>query len=82
MAGMLAYETAVGTAVGVAISVTTIPAAAYVGCAIGLGTDTSAGGALEVLATNVVCIVAGSASTLAIPRRRRRTTSRDHRTRG
>lgn len=75
MAGMLAYETAAGTAVGVAISVTTIPAAAYVGCAIGLGTSTSAGGALEVLATNVVCIVAGSTSTLAVQHHRRRKTS-------
>ena len=37
MAGMLAYETAAGSAVGVAISVTTIPAAAYVGCALGSG---------------------------------------------
>ena len=58
MAGMLADETAAGAAVGVAISVTTIPAAAYVGCAIGLGdAASSGGGALEVLATNVVCIV-------------------------
>jgi uncharacterized hydrophobic protein (TIGR00271 family) len=37
MAGMLAYETAGSAAVGVAISVTTIPAAAYVGVAAGLG---------------------------------------------
>ena len=37
MAGMLAYETAGSEAVGVAISVTTIPAAAYIGCAVGLG---------------------------------------------
>jgi len=81
MAGMLAYETAVGTAVGVAISVTTIPAAAYAGCAVGLGTGTSAGGALEVLATNVVCIVAGSAATLAVQRLPQRTTSRGHPTR-
>ncbi len=36
MAGMLAYETASGAAVGVAISVTTIPAAAYIGCSLGL----------------------------------------------
>jgi len=81
MAGMLAYETAVGAAVGVAISVTTIPAAAYAGCAIGLGTGTSASGALGVLATNVLCIVAGSTSTLVVQHRWRRTTSGDHRTR-
>jgi uncharacterized hydrophobic protein (TIGR00271 family) len=72
MAGMLAFETAAGAAVGVAISVTTIPAAAYAGCAIGLGASESAGGALEVLATNVVCIVAGSTLTLLVQRRSRR----------
>ena len=71
MAGMLAYETAAGAAVGVAISVTTIPAAAYAGCALGLGARESAGGALEVLATNVVCIVAGSTLTLLVQRRSR-----------
>ena len=37
MAAMLAYETASGAAVGVAISVTTIPAAAYIGCSLGPG---------------------------------------------
>ena len=37
MAGMLAYGTAGSAAVGVAISVTTIPAAAYAGVAAGLG---------------------------------------------
>ena len=42
MAGMLAYETAAGAAVGVAISVTTIPAAAYVGCSVGLGSQRGA----------------------------------------
>ncbi len=72
MAGMLAYETAAGSAVGVAISVTTIPAAAYVGCALGLGTDADGFGALEVLATNVVCIVAGSTLTLLVQLRSRR----------
>ena len=45
MAGMLAYETAGGAAVGVAISVTTIPAAAYLGCAVGLGTEDGRPGA-------------------------------------
>jgi uncharacterized hydrophobic protein (TIGR00271 family) len=75
MAGMLAYETATGTAVGVAISVTTIPAVAYAGCAIGLGSGTDAGGAIEVLATNVLSIVAGSTATLAVQRHQRPTTS-------
>ena len=72
MAGMLAYETAAGSAVGVAISVTTIPAAAYIGCSVGLGTDDHGGGALSVLAVNVVCIVTGSTATLLVQRRRRR----------
>ncbi len=72
MAGMLAYETAGSAAVGVAISVTTIPAAAYLGCSIGLETSDGGGGALEVLATNVVCIVTGSTLTLLVQRRWRR----------
>ena len=72
MAGMLAYETAAGSAVGVAISVTTIPAAAYVGCAVGLGSDANGLGALGVLATNVACIVAGSTLTLLVQLRSRR----------
>jgi uncharacterized hydrophobic protein (TIGR00271 family) len=75
MAGMLAYETAAGAAVGVAISVTTIPAAAYLGCALGLGTTEHFAGALAVLGTNVTCILAGSALTLRVQRRRRRLAS-------
>jgi uncharacterized hydrophobic protein (TIGR00271 family) len=39
VAGMLAFERPSGAAVGVAISVTTIPAAAYVGAAAGMGRD-------------------------------------------
>ena len=74
MAGMLAYETAAGAAVGVAISVTTIPAAAYAGCSLGLGSS-AGGGALAVLATNVVCIVTGSTLTLLVQRRSRRAAS-------
>jgi uncharacterized hydrophobic protein (TIGR00271 family) len=72
IAGMLAIETAGSAAVGVAISVTTIPAAAYIGCAVGLGTAEGGRGALEVLATNVVFIVAGSTMTLIVQRHRRR----------
>ncbi len=37
VAGMLALETRASSGVGVAISVTTIPAAAYLGVAAGLG---------------------------------------------
>jgi uncharacterized hydrophobic protein (TIGR00271 family) len=68
VAGMLALETRASSGVGVAISVTTIPAAAYVGCSLGLATGDSAG-ALGVLATNVACIVVASTVTLHIQRR-------------
>ncbi len=64
IAAMLAFETRASSGVGVAISVTTIPAAAYLGVAAGLGEATKALGALAVLATNVVMIVAGAAITL------------------
>jgi hypothetical protein len=65
---MLAFETRASSGVGVAISVTTIPAAAYLGVAGGLGEATKALGALAVLATNVVMIVAGAATTLGLQR--------------
>ena len=57
MAGILAYETAGSAAVGVAISVTTIPAAAYTGAALALAGYQEGLGALAVLATNIVGIV-------------------------
>jgi uncharacterized hydrophobic protein (TIGR00271 family) len=72
MAGMLAYETAGAAAVGVAISVTTIPAAAYFGDAVGLGGHEDGFGALRVLGTNVVGIVTAAAITLYAQRRWRR----------
>ena len=71
MAGMLAYETAGSAAVGVAISVTTIPAAAYIGDAIALNGYQAELGALGVLATNIVGIVVASSFTLWLQRRRR-----------
>ena len=71
MAGMLSFERAGGIAVGVAISVTTIPAAAYVGAAIALGRTEPMWGALVVLVTNVIVIIAASAATLEVQRRRR-----------
>ena len=70
MAGMLAFERAGGAAVGVAISVTTIPAAAYVGAAIALGRTEPMWGALLVLVVNVVVIITTSAATLGAQRRR------------
>ena len=70
MAGMLAYETAGSAAVGVAISVTTIPAAAYAGVAAGSGGSQDGVGALGVLATNIVAIQTACVTTLWIQRRR------------
>ena len=69
VAGMLALETRASSAVGVAISVTTIPAAAYLGVTVGLGEFEHVGGALAVLAVNVAMLVAGSSLALAIQRR-------------
>ena len=51
-------------AVGVAISVTTIPASALLGVAAGLGRLSQATSALAVLAINVAMILAGSTLTL------------------
>ena len=68
IAAMLAFETRASSGVGVAISVTTIPAAAYLGVAAGLGEASKALGSLEVLATNVVMIVAGASVTLGLQR--------------
>jgi uncharacterized hydrophobic protein (TIGR00271 family) len=69
VAGMLALETRASAAVGVAISVTTIPASAYLGVAAGLGEVSKASGALLVLGINVMALVAGGAVTLAVQRR-------------
>lgn len=69
VAGMLALETRAASGVGVAISVTTIPAAAYLGVAAGLGEVDKAGGALGVLSTNVAMLVVAASVTLAVQRR-------------
>ena len=52
VAGVLAFESRAGAAVGVAISVTTIPAAAMTGVAGGLGDWPRALGSLTVLGVN------------------------------
>ena len=72
VAGMLALETRASSGVGVAISVTTIPAAAYLGVAVGLGEFGSVGGALAVLGTNVAMLVLGATGTLVVQRTLRR----------
>jgi uncharacterized hydrophobic protein (TIGR00271 family) len=69
IAGMLAVETRASAAVGVAISVTTIPAAAYLGVAAGVGELSEAWGALAVLAVNVAMILSGGIITLLVQRR-------------
>jgi uncharacterized hydrophobic protein (TIGR00271 family) len=68
IAGMLAFETRAAAAVGVAISVTTIPAAAYLGVAAGVGELDKAWGALGVLAVNMVLLLVGGTVTLLVQR--------------
>lgn len=68
VAGMLALETRASSAVGVAISVTTIPASAYLGVAAGVGEVSKAGGALLVLGVNIVMLLAGGCLTLLLQR--------------
>jgi uncharacterized hydrophobic protein (TIGR00271 family) len=68
VAGMLALETRASSAVGVAISVTTIPASAYVGVALGVREASRVEGALLVLAVNVAMLVAGGCLVLAAQR--------------
>jgi uncharacterized hydrophobic protein (TIGR00271 family) len=79
VAGMLSFETRASFAVGVAISVTTIPAAAYVGVAAGLTAWDGAAGALAVLGVNLVVLLVAGTATLGLQnllagadRRRRR----------
>jgi len=66
VAAMLSFETRAAAAVGVAISVTTIPASALLGVAAGLGEFHEAGGAGLVLAVNVVLLILSGSLTLAI----------------
>jgi uncharacterized hydrophobic protein (TIGR00271 family) len=68
MAGMLSLESRASSAVGVAVSVTTIPAAAYLGVAVGLGEAGTAWGALGLLGANVAMMVLGASATLTIQR--------------
>jgi uncharacterized hydrophobic protein (TIGR00271 family) len=68
VAGMLALETRASSGVGVAISVTTIPAIGYFGVAVGLRELDKALGALGVLGVNVLMMVAGAVGTLLLQR--------------
>ena len=69
VAGILALETRASSAVGVAISVTTIPAAAYLGVAAGVGEESKAWGALGVLGVNVAVLLLAGTLTLLVQRR-------------
>jgi len=66
--GMLALETRASSAVGVAISVTTIPASAYLGVAAGVGQIDKAWGALLVLIINVSMLLLAGCLTLLVQR--------------
>ena len=68
IAAMLSFESGASAAVGVAISVTTIPASAYLGVAIGGGGIGQAGGALAVLAVNVALLILSGILTLLVQR--------------
>lgn len=69
VAGMLALETRASSAVGVAISITTIPAAAYLGVAVAVGEAGEALGALAVLGVNVAMLLVAGTLTLLVQRR-------------
>lgn len=67
---MLSLETQASSAVGgVAVSVTTIPAAAYLGVAAGTGDPEGALGALRVLAMNFVGALAAFSVQRSLKRR-------------
>ncbi len=68
VAAMLSFETRASAAVGVAISVTTMPASAYLGVALGGTGSDEALGALAVLAVNVGLLILAGSATLAFQR--------------
>lgn len=69
VAGVLALETRASAAVGVGISITTIPAAAYLGVAAGNGQIEKVWGAAAVLAVNVLMLLIAGSATLMVQRR-------------
>ena len=68
VAAMLSFESGAAAAVGVAISVTTIPASAYLGVAIGGGGIDKALGAVLVLAVNIALLITTGSLTLLVQR--------------
>lgn len=69
VAAMLSFETRGASAVGVAISVTTVPASAFFGVAIAVGEIAEAWGALLVLGLNLILLLTGGTVTLHFQRR-------------
>jgi uncharacterized membrane protein len=69
VAAILSFETRAANAVGVAISVTTVPASAYLGVGIGVGEMSEAIGALLVLVVNVTLMIVTGTITLYLQRR-------------
>jgi len=70
VAGMLAVETRASAAVGVGISVTTIPASAFIGVALGTGDFGRCWSALAVLGANIAMMLVGGSIALATQRLR------------
>jgi len=68
VAGMLAVETRASAAVGVAISVTTVPAVSYLGVGLAVGEFGKSLSALWVLLANVAMMLAGGSIALALQR--------------
>jgi uncharacterized hydrophobic protein (TIGR00271 family) len=66
VAAMLSFETRAASAVGVAISVTTIPASALFGVSIGLGEVSVSWGAAGVLGVNITLLLLSGTLTLAL----------------
>ncbi len=68
VAAMLSFETRAQAAVGVAISVTTIPASALFGVSLGLGEVGDSWGAAGVLGVNVSLLLLSGTLTLVVQR--------------
>ncbi|HYF11807.1 MAG TPA: DUF389 domain-containing protein [Actinomycetota bacterium] len=69
VAGMLSFQTQQGgAAVGVAISITTIPAAAAIGVALVQGEWSDLLGAVSVLGANLTCVAIGGTATVLVQR--------------
>ena len=74
---MIATETKASAAVGVAISVTTIPAAVYTGVAIVAGKHGEPIAGLQMLGVNVLMLLVGGTLALVVQRLLRRRIARE-----